>query len=222
MAQPQDIMQLLDELQFGATPENTNNAPSSLIRKPPESDSRVKAIQRYMEMKGAGRIPTFGTPKEIGPGNRTRPMNKNAQREMKSDIGEVGRNDYDDRTGNDYFVDPKDAFHPSRRSDVILEEMSRPVYSDSRGRPSPHERDESLMDMIGNKIGQGVPIKAERKYEPLPMRDFWGEDHKLVNPDLPPYDRDKQNEMLNPGEKERSDHEIMDAFRYYKDLGLDI
>lgn len=214
MAQPQDIMQLLDELQFGASPENTNNAPSSFTRRPPGTDPRAKAIQQYMEMQGANRVPSFGAPQEMAYGGKKRRMSKDSVDSMRSDMRDEADQNYDSRSADDYFRDDSQAYHPERLPSKLRAEMDKPNYTNNNGRPSPYKDDETIQNDITNRIGKNK-VSVERLREPLDKPDFWGDDYQLTDPSRPPFDPDKQNGMLNPGEKERTDEELLDAIDYY-------
>lgn len=198
MAQPIDIIELLDQLQLSPNYQDEGR-PSSLIPKPPGDDPRIKAIQQYMQMKGASSMPRFGTPQEMSYGGKKVPLSRKSLGQMKEDLGTQAMSDYDKDTAHEYFK----TNNPEQLRQIFTDRaMELPEYVTSQGRPSPNQSDPSLSGQMGRAAVKTMPVQ-----EPLRTKDFWDEDHQLSDPAGLP--KQYKNEMLGRGETEQTDEELL-------------
>lgn len=187
MPAQEDIMSLLDRLQYGL---DNPDLPKSFVQKPAASDPRAQAIQKYMEMQGAEAAPRMPKPMEMDPrrAGKTRPMGRKAQTEMKGDMYDEAQQDQpgdigdlnplfrDDITKKDNYVDAQGRSDPGLAPDQSnmtndeeeqgrLDAMHLPTYVDRRGKPSPNKE----FDTEGELAGINKKIEGIQEFDPAEM-----------------------------------------------------
>lgn len=200
MAQPEDIMSLLDRLQYGIDREDL---PQSFVQKPPGQDPRALAIQRYMQMKGATpqRLPG---PRDVGYGGKTKRMDKKGIGDMQGEMLFDRANDYDNDTADDFFKAPSSSMH--RKPD-------QSNYVNSKGQLSPNENDPSLTSRVGT-----APVKTAPRQEEMRQRDFWDEDGVKRDPDAPIQERNDLNPRSGRSYSDEEILQMMQSGKSFRDI----
>lgn len=159
MAQPEDIVSLLERLQYGGDREDL---PSSFIQKPPGQDPRVQAIQHYMQMQGAQQPPQMGAPREMAypsSAGKTKRMSRDSQDEMRGEM-QFSDSTPDEESANMYFQKGINHNNPDVNQELegegMRQDMRRPSYVDSKGRPSPDENynDDDLLSQLAARLNR--------------------------------------------------------------------